>query len=85
MLVIELISLVLVRPASLAVRLTGNIFGDHTVFTIMSGLTYVVVPVIFLVLATLVSLIQAFVFSLLTTIYISQSLPHGDHADDSHH
>lgn len=85
MLIIELISLLVVRPASLSIRLTGNIFGDHTVFTIMSGLTYAVVPVIFLVLATLVSVIQAFVFSLLTTIYISQSLPHGDHADDSHH
>jgi F-type H+-transporting ATPase subunit a len=83
-LTLELISYLAVRPGSLAVRLTGNIFGDHTVFNIMSQLSadllfYAPVPVIFLALATLVSLIQAGVFSLLTTIYISQSLPHGDH------
>lgn len=82
---IEMVSLLLVRPASLAVRLTGNIFGDHAVFNIMSGLVPILVPVIFLGLATLVSLIQAYVFSLLTTIYISQSLPHGDHDDHAHH
>jgi len=85
-LVLELISYLAVRPGSLAVRLTGNLFGDHTVFNIMSQLSaellfYAPVPVIFLALATLVSLIQAGVFSLLTSIYISQSLPHGDHHD----
>lgn len=85
MLVIELISLLAVRPGSLSIRLTGNIFGDHTVYNIMSGLVPLVVPAIFLALAMLVSLIQAGVFSLLTTIYISQSLPHGDHGDDDHH
>ena len=58
-------SYLILRPATLSVRLTGNLFGDHTVFNIMSGL----VPpcssrCIFLGLATLVvSVIQAFVFS----------------------
>jgi F0F1-type ATP synthase membrane subunit a len=45
----------------------------------MDLLFYAPVPVIFLALATLVSMIQAGVFSLLSTIYIAQSLPHGDH------
>jgi F-type H+-transporting ATPase subunit a len=79
---VELISLV-VRPVALTIRLTGNMFGDHTVFTIMSGLTQWVIPCIFLLLAMLVSTIQAFVFSLLTTIYIGLSVPHHDH-DESH-
>jgi F-type H+-transporting ATPase subunit a len=79
---IEALGLFLIRPGSLALRLTGNIFGDHTVFNIMSGLTYVAVPSIFLALAILVSFIQAGVFSLLTTIYISTSMPHGH---DDHH
>lgn len=71
-----------VRPLSLSVRLTGNIFGDHAVFNIMSELVPIGVPVIFLALGLLVSVIQAFVFSLLSTIYISLSVPHGDHHDD---
>lgn len=82
---IEMMSMVIVRPASLSVRLTGNIFGDHTVYNIMSGLVPPVLPVVFLALAMLVSVIQAFVFSLLTTIYISQSLPHGSHDHEPHH
>jgi len=82
MFVVEVISLC-VRPLALVLRLTGNMFGDHLVFTIMSDLTYVVVPVIFLCLAILVSTIQAFVFSLLTAIYIYLSVPHHEH-DEAH-
>lgn len=76
--VIELIGL-FVRPATLTIRLTGNMFGDHTVFTVMSDLVPWVVPVPFLGLALLVSAIQAFIFTLLTVIYIALSVPHGDH------
>lgn len=79
---IEIISLI-VRPTALVLRLTGNMFGDHLVFGIMSELVPVFVPVIFLGLATLVSTIQAFVFSLLSVIYIYLSLPHHDH-DEAH-
>jgi F-type H+-transporting ATPase subunit a len=75
---IEVIGL-FVRPFSLSVRLTGNMFSDHTVFNVMSDLIPPVWPVAFLALAILVSLIQAFVFSLLTTIYIGLSVPHDDH------
>ncbi len=76
--VIEAISLV-VRPVTLMIRLSGNIFGDHTVFAIMSDLVPWGVPAIFLGLAIFVSVVQALVFSLLTIIYISQSVPHHDH------
>jgi F-type H+-transporting ATPase subunit a len=77
--VIELISL-FVRPASLTIRLTGNMFGDHQVFVIMSGMLDYVFPVALMLLACMVSTIQAFIFSLLTTIYIGLSVPHHDHA-----
>ena len=83
MFVIEMLSVFLIRPYSLSLRLAGNLFGDHTVFTIMSDLVPLFVPVIFLGLACLVSTIQAFVFSLLTVIYIHLSLPHHDH-DEAH-
>ena len=78
--VIETVGLI-IRPVSLSLRLTGNIFGDHTVFTVMSGLIPVVIPSIFLALAIFVSLVQAYVFSLLSTIYISLSVPHHDSHD----
>jgi len=81
--IIEAIGL-LIRPVSLSLRLTGNMFGDHTVFSIMSGLVPLVVPSIFLALAMFVSFVQAFVFSLLSTIYIGLSLPHHDHAEEHH-
>jgi F-type H+-transporting ATPase subunit a len=80
---IEMISLFL-RPMTLSLRLFGNIFGDHTVFNVISGFPpYIGVPSIFLGLAVGVSFIQAFVFALLATIYIGLAMPHHEHAD--HH
>ena len=70
MLVIEIISH-LVRPLSLGIRLFGNMMGDHTVLGIFSEMTPILVPVIFLGLGLFVSVIQAFVFSLLSIVYIS--------------
>lgn len=81
---IEVLSL-FIRPFSLTIRLTGNMFGDHMVFTIMSGLMPLLLPVALLALAVLVSTIQAFIFSLLTTVYISLSVPHHDHDHDPAH
>ncbi|MEE2827829.1 MAG: F0F1 ATP synthase subunit A [Myxococcota bacterium] len=76
----------LVRPASLSIRLYGNMVGDHTVLDIFlnvlptemhMALGYVV-PVPFLALGIFVSFIQAFVFSLLSTLYIGLAVAH-DH------
>jgi F-type H+-transporting ATPase subunit a len=69
MLVIELISH-LVRPVSLSVRLFGNMTGDHLVLGVFSKLTPFLVPIIFLGLGLFISFIQAFVFSLLSIVYI---------------
>lgn len=78
MFVIEMIG-ILVRPISLGLRLFGNMTGDHLVLGIFSDLVPVIVPIAFLGLGIFVSFIQAFVFSLLTTIYIALSLPHDEH------
>lgn len=75
---LESLSLLL-RPLTLSLRLTGNMFGDHMVFTIMSDLSYVGVPALLLGLATFVSFMQAFVFSLLSAVYIGLSMPHESH------
>lgn len=69
---------VVVRPVSLGLRLYGNMFGDHLVLEIFTDLTKVVIPVIFYFLGTLVSCIQAFVFTLLATIYIALSVVHDE-------
>jgi len=45
----------------------------------MSGLIPVVYPVIFLGRGLFVSFIQAFVFTLLSTIYIALAVEHDDH------
>ncbi len=75
--VLELIG-VLVRPLSLALRLYGNMSGDHLVLDIFIDLTKIGVPVIFYMLGTLVSVIQAFVFTLLSMIYIALSVAHDE-------
>lgn len=71
-----------VRPLSLGLRLYGNMHGDHLVLEIFTDLTKFGVPVVFYGLGTFVSLIQAFVFTLLTIIYVSLAV--GGHGDDHH-
>ena len=68
----------LVRPVSLGLRLFGNMFGDHLAVEIFTDLTKIGVPVVFYFLGTLVSLIQAFVFTLLSIIYVAMAVSH-DH------
>jgi F-type H+-transporting ATPase subunit a len=74
---IEVVSHVF-RPISLALRLRGNIMGDHIVLSVFSGLVPYLLPVIFYGLGVFVAFIQAFVFCLMTMVYISLSISH-DH------
>jgi len=76
------------RPVSLSLRLFGNMMGDHEVIAAFTNLTKVVVPVAFYAMGTLVSVIQAFVFTLLSMIYVALAISHGhdeEHAHDTHH
>jgi F-type H+-transporting ATPase subunit a len=77
---LEVLSL-FIRPVSLTIRLTANMFGDHLVFGVMSGLVPLILPSLLLILACVVSVVQAFVFSLLTIIYIHLALPHHEHEE----
>jgi F-type H+-transporting ATPase subunit a len=74
---IELISH-LVRPMSLGLRLSGNMTGDHTVLGIFLSLTPYGIPVIFYFLGLFVCFVQAFVFTLLSMIYVMMATAH-DH------
>lgn len=66
---IELISH-LVRPFSLGMRLSVNMTADHTILGTFIDLTKVGVPVIFYGMGTFVSFVQAFVFTLLSMVYV---------------
>jgi F-type H+-transporting ATPase subunit a len=70
MLVVELFSHAF-RPVSLGVRLFANMFADHQLVEIFTGLTKVVIPVAFYVLGAFVCVVQAFVFTMLSAIYIA--------------
>lgn len=76
---IELVSQT-VRPLTLSLRLFGNMTGDHLALSIFSNLTkgtYAFwIPIVFYILGTIVSFIQAFVFTLLTMIYIRLAVAH---------
>nr|YP_009648513.1 ATP synthase F0 subunit 6 [Camponotus concavus]QCE31804.1 ATP synthase F0 subunit 6 [Camponotus concavus] len=82
MVLIETISLV-IRPLTLAIRLTANMIAGHLLLTLLgsSGLLInnLIIMIIMLlsqttllILEISVSLIQAYVFSILTTLYYSE-------------
>jgi len=66
------------RPLSLTFRLWGNMNGDHILLGTVSGLIPLILPMAAMALGLFVSLIQALVFSLLTTVYIKLAVSH-DH------
>jgi F-type H+-transporting ATPase subunit a len=77
MLVIELLSHLL-RPLTLGLRLRGNIFADHTVLSIFLDMVPWGVPAIFYGMGLFVASMQAFVFTVLSMVYVSMAVAH-DH------
>lgn len=59
------------RPLTLSVRLFGNMIAKHKIILILLLLSPAVVPTAILGLGVLVSVIQAYVFVLLTTLYLA--------------
>jgi F-type H+-transporting ATPase subunit a len=87
--VIELVSTFLVRPFSLMVRLFANMLAGHLILVTFGALcaalfaakiTVVILPFSFLLLVAmtgfeiLVSFLQAFIFTILTAVYIDSSM-----------
>jgi F-type H+-transporting ATPase subunit a len=67
---IEVISHI-ARPVTLAVRLFGNMLAKHLLLVILGLLAPIVIPFFILGLGTLIAFIQAYVFMLLTTLYLA--------------
>ena len=82
MVIIEVLS-TLIRPLTLAVRLAANIIAGHLLFALLRGcaspnnglenLIYILVLIPLGVLELTVALIQAFVFSLLSRLYVQET------------
>lgn len=64
------------RVMSLTIRLYANMFASDLVTLVFFSLVPLGIPVIFLGLHAMVSIIQAFVFMLLAMIYLSQAVAH---------
>ncbi len=73
-----------IRPVSLALRLRGNMMGDHLVLSIFTDLAPFLVPIPFYLLGLLVCFIQAYVFTMLSMVYIALAMPHHDHGEHAH-
>jgi F-type H+-transporting ATPase subunit a len=59
------------RPLSLTIRLFANMYAGEQVMLAFLSLTYLVVPAVFMGLHVFVALLQAYIFVLLTMIYVA--------------
>jgi len=59
------------RPLSLTIRLFANMYAGERVTLVFLSLTYLVAPAIFMGLHVFVSLLQAYIFVLLTMMYVA--------------
>ena len=66
----------LFRPFSLGIRLYANMFADHTVLSIFTGLTKLIVPLAFYALGSIVCIIQAIIFVVLSMSYVRLATSH---------
>ncbi len=66
----------LARPLSLTIRLYANMFAGEQVTMAFLGLTKFIIPAIFMALHVFVSFLQAYIFTLLSMIYVSIATEH---------
>jgi F-type H+-transporting ATPase subunit a len=64
------------RPITLTVRLFGNMTGKHIILLVLGIIAPVLAPAVILGLGVLVSVVQAFVFALLATLYLAGAVEH---------
>ena len=84
MLVIEIISH-LARVMSLSLRLFGNIFGEELVILILFTIIPFLVPLPMMLLGLVTGGLQAFIFVLLSIIYLQGAVAVEHHEDEHHH
>ncbi|HJZ96689.1 MAG TPA: F0F1 ATP synthase subunit A [Candidatus Solibacter sp.] len=75
MIPIEMVSH-LARPLSLTIRLFANMYAGEQVTLVFIKLTWLFVPVAFMGLHVFVSFLQAYIFMLLTMMYVAGAVAH---------
>jgi len=75
MIPIELVSH-LARPLSLTIRLFANMYAGEQVTMVFLKLTFLFVPAVFMGLHVFVSFLQAYIFMLLTMMYVAGAVSH---------
>jgi F-type H+-transporting ATPase subunit a len=75
MIPIELVSH-LARPLSLTIRLFANMYAGEQVTMVFLKLTFLLVPAVFMGLHVFVSFLQAYIFMLLTMMYVAGAVAH---------
>jgi F-type H+-transporting ATPase subunit a len=78
----------LARPVSLSIRLFGNIFGEESVTVLLLSLVWLIMPyfiwlAVMLPLSLFTSVVQTFVFIMLSMVYIAGAVEDGH--EEEHH
>jgi F-type H+-transporting ATPase subunit a len=68
------------RTVALAMRLFGNIMSGHLVVGLMVALSGFLVPMPFMALDLLIGLLQAYIFAVLSTVFIGAAIGAGEKA-----
>lgn len=66
------------RTLALAVRLFGNVASEELVIAVLLGIAGLLVPVPIMMLAVLTGVVQAYIFSVLTVVYLSAAVRQQD-------
>ena len=75
MIPIELVSH-MARPLSLTIRLFANMYAGERVTLVFLGMTYIIAPAVFMGLHVFVSFLQAYIFALMTMMYVGSAVAH---------
>ena len=75
MIPIELVSH-MARPLSLTIRLFANMYAGEQVTMVFLKLTFFLIPAVFMGLHIFVSFLQAYIFMLLTMMYVAGAVSH---------
>jgi ATP synthase subunit 6 len=84
MCLIEIMDLA-VRPLTLSLRLFANTVAGETLLATFIGLVALILPAAVLGFEMAVGLLQAFLFTILSTVYIGATVKHAEHLIHDHH
>ena len=85
MCLIEIMDLA-IRPLTLTLRLFANTVAGETLLATFIGLVALVLPIVVLGFEMFVGVLQAFLFTILTCVYVGGAVQHAEHLiHDEHH